>query len=162
MKYFLYILFAFLIGACGDSEKKASEDFVSDNYILKTDENNHTIIKDIRQNLIFVNSKQGCKALHDDNDTPLQDAKDFCENLSFFGFDNWRIPTLQEIRNFSKGMDSEGLVPYFTFAKCKRITGLKSDGTLGAINTHNATPKFEEIPLTLPAGIRCVKEMESF
>ncbi len=158
MRYLLYSILLLFIWSCGDSAPKASIGFQTQNYISLTDDNNHTIVKDIQQRLMFVNSVQGCEALHGDTETILDVADNFCKTLTFYGFSDWRIPTLKEIQNFSKGMDKEKLIPFFTFPQCKRITGLKDDGTLGNINTHNVSPKFEEVPLKLPAGIRCVRD----
>ncbi len=158
MRYFLYSMLLLFIWSCGDSAPKASIDFDTQNYVSISDENNNTIVKDKKQRLMFVNSFQGCKALHGDINTVLDIADNFCKRLYFYGFSDWRIPTLKEIQDFSKGMDQEELIPFFTFAECKRITGLKDDGTLGNINTHNVSPKFEEVPLKLPAGVRCVRE----
>ncbi len=160
MKYILSITLALFFIACGSSNSapQASENFKTLNYSSQTDENNETIVNDLKQDLIFVNSKQGCEAIHKGDADPLGHAELFCENLTFYGFSNWRVPTLQEIQNNSQGMDNEGLIPYFTFAQCKRITGIKEDGSLGAINTHNQSPKFEEVELTLPAGVRCVRD----
>ena len=158
MKIILYAIVVLFFIACGDSAPKASINFQTASYISQTDENNHTIIKDLRQNLIFVNSMQGCKALHGSKDEVLQKAEDFCQQLSFFGITNWHVPTLKEVQSISKGMDEDKLIPYFTFPECKRIVGIKTDGTLGNIHTHNVSPKFKEVPLELPAGLRCVTE----
>jgi hypothetical protein len=159
MKYTIWITIILFLTACGSGENppKASENFKTDHYVSQTDENNHTIIEDLNQSLTFVNSEQGCKALHGKNEDALNTAESFCAGLVFYGFDDWRVPTLEEIQNNSKGMDSEALIPYFTFPECKRITGIKDDGSLGAINTHNVSPRFEEVPLSLPAGVRCVR-----
>jgi len=158
MYYTLLLLTALFFTACGDSAPKASDNIQTENFKSMTDENNHTVILDVRQQLLFVNSIQGCKALHGDTATLAQTAAQFCDALRFYGRDDWRVPTLHEIQTFSRGMDNEGLVPYFTFPQCKRIIGEKSDGTIGTINTHNVSPKFEEVPLELPAGLRCVTE----
>ena len=159
MKHIVWMAIILFLTACGSSHTwpKASENFKTEHYISHTDENNHTIIEDLDQNLMFVNNKLACKALHGKNEDALNEAETFCANLLFYGFDDWRVPTLQEIQNNSKGMDSEALIPYFTFPECKRITGIKDDGSLGTINTHNVSPKFEEVPLRLPAGVRCVR-----
>jgi hypothetical protein len=159
MKYILSISIILFFCACGNgyTPPQASINFNTENYISQTDENNHTIAKDLRQNLLFINSSYGCKALHGNNDDALINSRLFCENLTFFGFSDWRIPTLKEIQSFEKGMHNDGLVPYYTFPECKRITGIKTDGTLGAINSHNVSPKFEEVPLKLPAGLRCTR-----
>ena len=156
-KLFLAAAILLLVG-CGESAPTASEGFHTENYIEESDENNHTVIYDVRQNLEFVNSAQGCTPIHGTPEDALKNARYFCENLRFFGYDDWRVPTLQEIERLSKGMDREGLVPFFTFKQCKRIVGVKQDGTLGNINTHNIKPKFAEVPLRLPAGVRCVRE----
>jgi len=160
MKYILFISIILFFTSCGDdySPPAASINFHTNHYISQTDENNNTIAKDLRQKLIFVNSSQACKALHETKDEALNNSNLFCENLIFYGFDNWRVPTLTEIKNFEKGMHDDGLVPYYTFPECKRIVGIKQDGTLGTINTHNVSPKFEEVPLKFPAGLRCVRE----
>jgi len=161
MHYFLLSVTILFFTACGgNSTHKATEQIATDHYRSITDDNNETVIKDIRQQLLFVNSHQGCKALHGDTSTLLATADAFCKNLHFFGRDDWRIPTLHEIQTFSRGMDQEGLIPYFTFPQCKRVIGLKPDDTPGTINTHNANPKFAEVPLALPAGVRCVTESE--
>jgi len=159
MKYILFISIILFFTACGDgyTPPAASVNFHTKNYISQTDDNNHTIAKDLRQKLLFVNSSHACKALHENNSDMLAETKLFCENLVFFGFNDWRVPTLEEIKNFEKGMHDDALVPYYTFPECKRITGIKQDGTLGAINTHNVSPKFEEVPLKFPAGLRCVR-----
>ncbi len=160
MKYFLYIFLAILLIACGDDTPKASKNFQTIDYKSITDENNHTVIKDIRQNLFFVNSKQGCKALHGEAKTALTDARAFCENLTFFGSNSWRVPTLEEMKSFLEGMYNDGLTPYYTYVKCKRTVAINPNGSLTTINTHNQEPKFKETTLSLPAGIRCVKKSD--
>ena len=160
IKHITWITIILFLTACGSGSNtppKASENFKTEHYVSHTDENNHTIIEDLSQNLLFVNDKTSCEAIHKGDTDSLGHAEHFCQNLQFYGFDDWRVPTLKEIQNNSKGMDDEGLIPYFTFPQCKRITGIKDDGTLGAINTHNVSPKFEEVPLLLPAGVRCVR-----
>jgi hypothetical protein len=147
-----------ILSACGNTPPKASENIATDRFLSQTDENNHTVILDERQHLMFVNSIQGCKALHGDPANALKEATYFCEHLHFYGKDDWHVPTLDEIAEFSREMDAEGLVPYFTFPKCKRVVGLRADDAMGTINTHNASPKFAEVPLELPAGLRCVRE----
>jgi hypothetical protein len=157
MKHIITLTIIIFFTACGSDSytpPKASVNFNTQNYIWENDENNETVIKDIRQNLTFVNSKQACYALHNSS---LTEVENFCQNIISHGYDDWRAPTLTEIQNLSKGMDSENLVPYFTFPECKRIVGIKDDGTLGCINTHNLSPKFKEVPLEFPAGVRCVR-----
>jgi len=158
MHYTLLFFTVLFYTACGDTAPKASENIQTEHYRSLTDEHNETVIQDIRQQLLFVNSQQGCKALHEDTQTLHKTVTQFCTSLHFYGRDDWRVPTLHEIQTFSEGMDAEGVVPYFTFPKCKRVIGEKEDGSIGTINTHNASPKFEEVPLELPAGLRCVTE----
>ncbi len=161
MRYLLlYALLLFLSFGCGANAPEASVGFHTAYFYDQTDERNETVIHDLRQHLLFVNSAQGCVALHGDEADALDRARRFCRSLTFFGYADWRLPTLEEIQSFSRHMDAEGLVPFFTFPECKRVVGLKSDGTLGAIHTHNVMPKFEETPLKLPAGIRCVRTDE--
>ena len=160
MRYILFVP-ALLFLSCSDGTyipPKASLNFHTQNYISQTDSNTHITIKDIRQNLLHINSKIGCEAIHVKPENALAFVENFCQNLQFYGFDDWRVPTLKETENFSKGMDADGLVPYFTFPECKRIVGTKDDGTLGSITTHNVSPKFEEVQLKMPSGIRCVRE----
>ncbi len=158
MHYILLLVTALFYTACGDNAPKASENIQTEHYRSLTDGHNETVIRDVRQQLLFINSIQGCKALHGDTETLPETAAQFCASLYFYGRNDWRVPTLHEIQTFSKGMDAEGLIPYFTFPQCKRIVGEKADGNIGSINTHNAAPKFEEVPLKLPAGLRCVTE----
>ncbi len=147
-----------LLSGCGTTPPKASEQISTDRFLSLTDERNHTVILDKAQHLMYVNSIQGCKALHSSKENALKEAQYFCAHLHFFGHDDWHLPTIEEIADFSESMDNEGLVPYFTYPQCKRVVGLKNNGTLGNIHTHNAAPKFAEVPLELPAGVRCVRE----
>ena len=155
---FTVTMLLILLSGCGTTPPKASEHISTDRFLSETDDRNHTVILDKAQHMMFVNSIQGCKALHSGKEAALKEAQYFCAHLYFYGHDDWHLPTIDEIRSFSEGMDKEGLVPYFTFPECKRVVGLKSDGTLGNIHTHNAAPKFAEVPLELPAGVRCIRE----
>jgi len=157
MKILLSLIMAIFFTACGSGDSKppkASVNFNTQNYVWENDENNETVILDNKQNLMFVNNKKACYALHNSS---LKEVEDFCSNLISHGFNDWRTPTLAEIKSLSEGMDSEKLIPFFTFPQCKRIVGIKEDGTLGNINTHNVSPKFQEVDLEFPSGIRCVR-----
>lgn len=43
---------------------KASKNFKTKHYISKTDGNNHIIVQDLAQNLIFTNMQKGCKPIN--------------------------------------------------------------------------------------------------
>jgi hypothetical protein len=160
MKYFMLFVCLIFFVSCGTTKKtppQPSFNFKTQNYESKTDEHNDTVAKDIRQKLLFVNSKKGCTALNGGLGDALKTSEIFCQDLNFFGFNDWRVPTMKEIENFSKGMAEDGLVPFFTFLQCKRTVAIKPDGTLSNINSHNVSPNFEEVELKFPAGIRCVR-----
>ncbi len=136
---------------------KASKNFKTKHYISKTDENNHIIVQDLAQNLIFTNMQKGCKPINKKDTNALEIAKLFCKNLELYNYFDWRVPTLMEIQNFSKGMHDENLVPFFTYPQCELISGIKKDGTLGAINTHNKFFKFKKVPMAFPVAVKCVR-----
>ena len=112
-----------------------------------------------------------CKFILDINGTNANtnvanEAKTFCDGLTYLTKTDWRVPTKSENKTYLLAMKAANRIPYYTNPNCgqvvsmdKNSTGAVGDFTL--IYTHNkgADTGKEAITKTGNVGIRCVREM---
>ena len=153
----------------------------------QTDVNDDEIIIDNNTGLMWVNDNRddinttykisvnkGCYIVYDVENF-VQKAKDFCANLSYAGYNDWRVSTPEEISNFSKYWDQNtskpntvpqslrhaGMVPGYTHKNCKKMIGIDENDVPKTVYTEN-TPDVGVISSTihhLAGGMRCVREI---
>ena len=157
------LLSAIFVG-CGDNESKES----TERFVFETI-NGDTVEKDTQKKLMWVGSDGADGKACQKNPTAdmeagaIASAKEHCESLVFAGFDDWRVPTPNEMSEMIKGMYAAGKTPYYTVPSCPRLMG--AEGTTAmAVNTHNSEPVGALIPwgtlLQMPKtnyGVKCVR-----
>lgn len=67
-------------------------------------------------------------------------AQAHCDALTFAGYSDWRVPTVNEHITFIQDMDSAGKMPYYLSPLCHRVIGVDNNTTAMTVNTHNTTP----------------------
>jgi hypothetical protein len=80
-KYTVVFCLLFLLSACASSEEKLAEHFVS---------NNDGTVSDIETKLMWAASAN-------DRSVTWPEAKEYCENFSGGGYQDWRMPTQSEL-----------------------------------------------------------------
>jgi hypothetical protein len=100
----------------------------------------------------------------DTEETEVEASKAHCENLTFAGHSDWRVPTSTENSDYIKAMQDAGITPYYLSSTCPRVIGVDNDTSAQAVNTHNADPvgaitpwsTFLEKDIT-SFGVKCVR-----
>ena len=128
------------------------------------------IMRDANTNLEWVNGNavanvpSGCLPMPSGKDAAdvLNTATNHCDALSFASHEDWRVPTITEIQEFTVAMKDAGLTPFYANPACPRLVGLDTNGTIQTINTHNTDPigKINDW-IKLNAGVRCVRAVEA-
>lgn len=101
----------------------------------------------------------------DAEETEVEASKAHCENLTFAGYSDWRVPTSAENSDYIKAMQDAGKTPYYLSSTCPRVIGVDSDTSAQIVNTHNADPvgaitpwsTFLESDIT-SFGVKCVRD----
>jgi len=153
--------------------------------LTQTDKGDDEIIIDNNTGLMWVNDNRddkntpyaksenkGCLILHDEN-TFIQKAKDFCTNLSYAGYKDWRVSTPQEISDFIKYWDTPskpgtiaqnlrdaGLIGGYTHKHCQRMVGIENDSAKTVYTENTSRPGDINDTIKLPAGMRCVRDIQ--
>ncbi len=82
----------------------------------------------------------------------------YCDNSTYAGFTDWRMPTPLELSKYTVQMYMEGKTPGMARKGCTRTLGVESDGTVKAVWTHNMNqPGYIETATLTPSGGRCVR-----
>ncbi len=98
---------------------------------------------------------------HNRGDNPeelKQDLKNFCKQLQYAGFNDWRVPTPLELSKFYVRMVQEKKTPGMARTGCVRNLAIDSKNQLKSVWTHikNQPGFIEDNPLS-PSGGRCVR-----
>jgi len=116
------------------------------------------VIKDTAKNLMWINKKEN---LSKSTQTYGQIT---CNNMTVGGFNNWRLPTIDEISNFHKDIQDTNITLVRNFSKCTMEMSSKKNGDyeygVVAQNIENLSSKNigDEVALGSSVGIRCVRE----
>jgi len=128
--------------------KKSSEAVSKKRYTI--DSENNTCI-DNKENLMWQNYGLS----HSERD----EAIEFCKNLSFAGYDDWRLPTKAESKVFHYEMNNQGDNPYQLFDHC--TAEIVTDGyvrTKKGAEAYGGEPG-DVIGFRGGANVRCVRDM---
>ena len=151
----------------------------------QTDIGDDEIITDSNTGLMWVNDNRndkntpyarsenkGCLILQDENNF-IQKAKDFCRNLSYAGYEDWRVSTPQEISNFIKYWDDPskpgtitqnlrdaGMIEGYTHKHCQRMIGIQNDSAKTVYTENTSRPGDTNDTIKLPVGMRCVRDIQ--
>jgi hypothetical protein len=101
----------------------------------------------------------------DAEETEVEASKAHCENLTFAGHSDWRVPTSAENSAYIKAMQDAGKTPYYLSSTCPRVIGVDSNTSAQVVNTHNSDPvgaitpwsTFLESTIT-SFGVKCVRD----
>jgi len=125
------------------------------------------IIIDSNQSLIWINeydpAKKACLAIHVGKPKVLEESKDFCKNLDYAGYSDWRTPTSVELSNFVKKTNEVHILPGYE-APCARL--LAKDVNVSTVVYTRFDKKGHglgvvgnlEANLTSNIGLRCVRK----
>lgn len=108
---------------------------------------------DTQTDLLWVNDVDACNPLGVPNeDTPMV-AMQYCNNLMFQGFDDWRMPTTDEASELILSALDEGIDLIYQSPGCPAII------TMGgaSVQTHNGTMPGEVVTTPSTLGVRCVR-----
>lgn len=108
------------------------------------------------------NNNGGCLAMHDAAD--YETGKTFCENLTYAGFTDWRMPYSSEMSDFVTRTINEGVLPGY-LAPCQILLAQDdADGSYVAVVTRygdNDTRDAGDVQaVEYPIGLRCVRDMD--
>ena len=160
--YLLSLITLSLFIACSPTPK--SNRFKSINL------NDEITITDTKNKLEWVNGSEfkefdGCKGFPKKPTNTQTFIKksilEHCENLTFAGHSDWRVPTASENQHFIISTKSANITPYYTIKACPRVIGTRNDKVV-TINTHNTKP-LGEINTWVNGtngGVRCVREVK--
>jgi uncharacterized protein (DUF1800 family) len=116
------------------------------------------VIKDTAKNLMWINKKENLS-----KSTQIY-GQITCNNMTVGGFNNWRLPTIDEISNFHKDIQDTNITLVRNFSKCTMEMSSKKVGDyeygVVAQNIENLSSKNigDEVALGSSVGIRCVRE----
>jgi len=96
----------------------------------------------------------------------IAEAKAFCEALVFAGSSDWRTGTAMENQEHIRGMQAQGLIPFYLVSACPRLIGVDTNNSASAVNTHNITGAVGNLTpwatlLQQPSsnfGVKCVRD----
>jgi hypothetical protein len=96
----------------------------------------------------------------------IAEAKAFCEALVFAGSSDWRTGTAMENQEHIRGMQAQGLTPFYLVSACPRLIGVDTNNSASAVNTHNITGAVGNLTpwatlLQQPSnnfGVKCVRD----
>lgn len=170
------IAFTTLLTACGGSSSSSSQTNSTNSPQTSMQSRftamtmlNQIVMRDANTNLEWVNGNaiasvpSGCLPMPPGKDATdvLNTATNHCDALSFASHEDWRVPTINEIQEFTVSMKEAGLTPFYANPACPRLVGLDKDGKIQTINTHNTNPigKINNWS-KLNAGVRCVRAVQ--
>ena len=134
---------------------------VDTRFISKTIQNN-TLLYDSANKIEWVNGSPGCKpTLINSQSEAFNTSKEYCANLSFASFTDWRLPTVKEAQEFIVETEKANILPYYESKGCPRLIGYNGDKTkVQTATTHNLQPSGSINDWTGGnAGIRCVRDV---
>ncbi len=103
--------------------------------------------------LLWVNDVQACNPLGaPTTDTPMI-AMQYCDGLEFAGFDDWRMPTVDEASELITAAIDEGVDLMYANPGCPAV--IASGGA--AVVTHNGEQPGTVTQMPPSVGIRCVR-----
>ena len=141
----------------------------SDSYIAKASDfqdkviDDDKVILDKHNKKMWVSedtlSKKGCLAVRSEDN--YDEAKQFCENLTFAGFSNWHTPSSSELSRFIKDtVDTDTLPGYPN--PCPRL--LSKDDTFKTVITRygekDGKSAGDTESIIFPLGVRCVRDYQ--
>ena len=145
---------------CVATDSETTTDQGSKRYTTEQ-QGSDTVLKDNVTGLMWTNSSQGCKPLMDlDAAATAKTANEFCTSLSFGLYDDWRLATVDEMRDLEINTDKNGFELFYKNPICARVLASKPDGVLTSITTTNNLPVGRIVGHKLPAGTRCVRDKE--
>jgi hypothetical protein len=126
------------------------------------------VIKDSKAKLMWVDEfnpeNEACLAIHVGKAEELLKSKDFCENLDYAGYKDWKMPTSSQLSNFIKKSNKEHMFTGYE-APCSRL--LAKDGNVSKVvytrfdtNSSHTLGGIDnlEANLTSNVGLRCVRD----
>ncbi len=161
-RYLLPLITLSLFIACSPKPKS--------NRFKITNLNDEITITDTKTKLEWVNGSEfkefdGCKGFPKkptNTEAFIREAVfKHCENLTFAGHSDWRVPTASENQRFVIATKSVNITPYYTIKACPRVIGARGEKIV-SINTHNTKP-IGEINSWVDGtngGVRCVREVK--
>jgi hypothetical protein len=125
-------------------------------------------------NEFYANNK-ACLAIHANKPEEMNASKNFCENLNYGGFDDWRDPTSKELQEFVLETNKAHIYVGYE-APCGRLLARDNDGNATVdkyvVTRYGAKPFKSgsnktvgdiftlESPLKKNIGLRCVREAD--
>jgi hypothetical protein len=125
------------------------------------------VIEQVSKKLMWVNefdvSKKACLAIHYNKPEEYNASKNFCQNLNFAGFSDWRDPTSTELQSFIKETKSAHIIPGYA-APCKKL--LARDDENGTVVEKEVYTRFSDklgkvLDMNITnsnIGLRCVRD----
>lgn len=108
---------------------------------------------DLETNLLWVNDVNACNPLGAPNeDTPML-AMQYCDDLVFQGFEDWRIPTPDEAIELITVALEEGVDLVYQNPGCPAVIAMGGV----AVETHNGDNPGDVTEMPPSLGIRCVR-----
>ena len=121
------------------------------------------VLSDIKKHLMWANGKGGCEHINPGKTKEFGSNKaiKYCNDLTYAGFNDWRTPKINEIRDMTLSAYKAKIALYYQMSFCPRVVGFHN-GEIQYVNTHNTKPVGT---ITLwkkgqsnNAGMRCVRD----
>jgi len=121
------------------------------------------VIVDKAQNLMWISekdeSKKACLAMPK-KEVFENSAKNFCKELVFAGFDDWRTPNTDELQDFIVSTIDEGIMPGYP-KPCPLLLSKNQNGEFEGVVTRfgekGSLHAGDIIDVQYPVGLRCVR-----
>lgn len=155
----ILLLSAFSVACTNTGSDTSTESKPDAKRFVTTTVGSDELLKDNKSGLTWTNSSQGCRPLFDM--TPAETAaaaKSFCGTMNFGGYNDWRLPTVEEMTELEVQTDAANFKLYYKNPSCKRVLALARYNELTSITTSNMAPVGRNVGHALPAGTRCVRQ----
>lgn len=108
---------------------------------------------DLETSLLWVNDANACNPLGAPNEGTAMAAMEYCDDLAFAGFDDWRMPSSDEASELITAALEESVDLIYANPGCPAVI------TMGgaAVQTHNGEMPGAEVEAPPSLGVRCVR-----
>ncbi len=114
------------------------------------------MLRDLETGLLWVNDSNACNPLGAPTmDTPTQ-AMTYCNDLMFGGFDDWRMPTVDEASELITAALDDGVDLIYQNPGCPAVIAMGG----AAVQTHNGDEPGAVTDMPPSLGVRCVRRAE--